>query len=251
MEKYFDINENKLSIRSKIYCNDIRNIKNVILFLHGFGGHKDNRACARFAEQTISKYKKAAVVVFDWPCHGSDARNKLSLADCDTYLTLVLEYINKTWTPETVDCYATSFGGYLVLKYISEHGNPFHKIALRCPAIGIYDSMMNNIMTEENKIAIEKGRDVPVGFDRLVKINKEYLEELKANDIRKWDFMEFADDILMIHGTEDEIIPYRDAVDFSENNVIELISVEGADHRFRDPKLIDKAHSDILKFFFS
>ncbi len=251
MEKYFDINEQKLSIRCKIYCRDIHNIKRIVVFGHGFGGHKDTRACARFAEQTISKYKTTAVLAFDWPCHGNDARNKLTLTDCDTYLTLVLAHIQKTWQTEDIYYYGTSFGGYLVLKYISEHGSPFRKIALRCPAVSIYDSLMNTIMTEENKLLIEKGKDALVGFDRLVKINKSYLAELKANDIREREFLDFADDLLIIHGTEDEIIPYRDAVEFAENNVIELIAAEGADHRFRNPKQIDLAHAEILKFFFS
>ncbi len=251
MEKYFDINEQKLSIRCKVYCRDIHNIKRVVIFGHGFGGHKDNHACARFAEQTTSKYKTTAVMVFDWPCHGSDARNKLSLVDCDTYLTLVLDYVKKTWETDDIYYYGTSFGGYLVLKYLSEHGNPFKKIALRCPAVSIYDSIVNTIMSDDDKIAIEKGKDVQIGFDRLVKINKNYLEELQENDIRERDYIDFADDILVIHGTEDEIIPYQDAVDFTDNNVIELITVEGADHRFRNPKQIDQAHADILKFFFA
>ncbi len=252
MEKYFDINEQKLSIRCKLYCRDPHSIKKVVVFLHGFGGHKDNHACARFAEQTISKYKTTAVLVFDWPCHGSDARNKLSLADCDTYLTLVLDYIRRTWTTDEIYCYATSFGGYLVLKYITEHGsNPFRKIALRCPAIGIFRSMDQVILKPDDKLALEKGKDVAVGFDRLVKINKSFLEELKENDIREREFFDYADDILIIHGTNDEIIPFEEAESFSEDNVITLIPVEGADHRFRNPKQLDQAHSDILKFFFA
>ncbi len=251
MEKYFDINEQKLSIRCKIYCKDIHNIKKVILFGHGFGGHKDNQACARFADRVISKYKTTAVLVFDWPCHGKDARNKLSLVDCDTYLTIVLDYIKKTWKTEEIYYYGTSFGGYLVLKYISEHGNPFQKIALRCPAVSIYDSLNNTIMTEENKIAIEKGKDALVGFDRLVKINKNYMEELKNNDIREREYIDFADDILILHGTADEIIPLDGVQEFAENNVIELITFDGVDHRFRNQQMLDQAHADILKFFFT
>ena len=249
MEKYFDINEQKFSIRCKLYCKDIHQIRRVILFGHGFGGHKDNKACARFAGQAISKYKDLAVLVFDWPCHGLDARNRLSLADCDAYLTIVLDYIRRTWTEEAIYCYATSFGGYLVLKYISEHGNPFRKIALRCPAVSIYNSLLNTIMTAEDKILIEKGKDALVGFDRKVKINKAYLEELAANDIRERDYLDYADDLLIIHGSKDEIIPFEDVKTFAEDNVIEMLTAEGADHRFRNQQLIDQAHQDILKFF--
>lgn len=249
MEKYFDINEQKLSVRCKIYCKDLRNIKKVVVFGHGFGGHKDNKAAARFAEQTIAKYKDAAVLTFDLPCHGQDARNRLSLTDCDTYISIVLDYIRKQYTDE-IYCYATSFGGYLMLKYISEHGNPFKKVALRCPALCIHESLMNRIMVKEDHLQLAKGKDALVGFDRKVKLNQAFLDELRDNDVREREFIDYADDILLIHGTKDEIIPYEGTVEFAEANVIELVTVQNADHRFSNKPHLDQAHADILKFFF-
>ncbi len=251
MEKYFDINEQKLSVRCKVYCRDIHDIKRVVVFGHGFGGHKDTRACARFAEQTTSKYKTTAVLVFDWPCHGADARNKLRLEDCDTYLTLVLDHIRSAWGTDDICYYGTSFGGYLVLKYIHEHGNPFRRIALRCPAVNNLDTLEENILTPENKRDLDRGKDVPVGFDRLVRIDRTYLDELAENDVRQWEFLDFADDLLIVQGTADEIVPFQEVAQFADDNVVELIAVEGADHRFRNPRQLDQAHADILKFFFA
>ena len=72
---------------------------------------------------------------------------------------------------------------------------------------------------------------------------------MEQADIRRLDFLDYADDILIIHGTKDEIIPFEAAKEFSEQNVIELIEVEGADHRFQNPLHMDAAIAQIAAFF--
>ena len=247
-EKYFDINEQGFSVRCKVYAKDVHNIRRAVIFGHGFGGHKDNHVCARFAEQTTSRYKDVGVFAFDWPCHGMDARNRLVLADCDAYLSIVLGTIRKTFGTEDICVYATSFGGYLTLKYITDHGNPFRRIALRCPAVGMHDVLLHIIHPDE-LAKLEKGKDVLIGFDRKVKVNKAFFEEVAAADIRQRDFLDYADFMMIWHGTGDEIVPYESVRKFADDNVIEFIPVEGVDHRFRDPQKLDRVHQEILKFF--
>lgn len=249
MERYFEINEQGHNIRCKIYCHDIRDIRQIVIFGHGFGGHKDNAAAARFGEKLLAKYKKAALVTFDWPCHGGDVKKKLTLADCDAYLGLVIAHVREKIGAEALYAYATSFGGYLFLKYIYEHGSPFRKIVLRCPAVNMYQALRQAILTDENRRMLERGRDVQAGFDRKVPLGMAFLEELRETDIRKWDFIDWAEDILIIHGTKDEVVPFADAMDFSENQLIELIAAEGADHRFRNQTQMDLAIKQILEFF--
>ncbi|MCQ2524159.1 MAG: lysophospholipase [Lachnospiraceae bacterium] len=249
MVRYFDINNPGYSIKCKIFTESMRDINKVIVFMHGFGGHKDNKACEHFAEAALSKMKKAAVVIFDWPCHGTDVRKKLTLEDCDIYLTMVLDYIKDTWTDE-IYAYGTSFGGYLALKYIHDHeSNPFKRIALRCPAISIGEVMYSRILSRESAEALEKGKDVEAGFDRKVLINKAFLDELMDKDIRKWSYLDFADDILIIHGNKDEIVSIDESRNFCDNNVIELIEVEDADHRFQDLNKMKLAHSHMIDFY--
>lgn len=248
--KYIDINEAGNSIKCKLFGESIRDLEHVVVFLHGYGGHKDNKAAEHFAETLLSKTKKTAVLVFDWPCHGTDVKKKLSLEDCDTYLTLVLDYVRKQLGVNDICAYGTSFGGYLTFKYLHDHGeNPFRKIALRCPAVAMCDVMYKRVMTEENVANLEKGKDVLTGFDRKVLINKAFLDSLKENDIRNWDYLDYADDILIIHGTKDELIPIEECREFCENNVIEFIAVEDADHRFQDLNKMKLAHSYIIDFF--
>lgn len=249
LNKYFDINESGYSIRCKIYANDLKNIKKVIVFCHGFGGHKDNKAAERFAGFVCSKYKTTATIAFDWPCHGNDARKKLTLAECDAYLTIVLDYIRKTYQTEEIYAHCVSLGGYLVLKYLKDHGNPFTKIALRSPAINMYESMITNIMTEDDLTKVAKGKEALVGFDRKVKISQSFLDEIQAVDIKEIEFIDFAEEILILHGTKDEIIPFEVAEKFADDNIMELIPIEGADHRIQNPVRMDFAINQIVKFF--
>ena len=249
MQKYFDINEAGASIRCKLYCADARAVGRVIVFCHGFGGHKDNRAAETFAERAVAKRKGTAVVVFDWPCHGSDARKNLLLEDCDLYLGTVVEYVRRQFETDELYAYGTSFGGYLLLKYIAEHGNPFRKVALRCPAIDMYSTLIGAVATEDDLHKIAAGKPVLVGFDRKVKVSSQFLDDVKANDVRQNEYFDVAEDLLIIHGTADEIVPFEMSATFADDNVIELVPIEGADHRFHDPRKMDAAIARIIDFF--
>lgn len=250
MVKYLDINNPGYSIKCKVFCDNFREIQHVIVFTHGFGGHKDNKAAGHFADAMLSKMKKTALLVFDWPCHGTDVRKKLTLEDCDTYLTMVIDYIRTQMKVEDICLYGTSFGGYMALKYIHDHNtNPFRKIALRCPAITMGEVMRERIMTEENKAALSKGKDVMIGFDRKVLVDQAFLDNILEADIRDYDYIDYADDILIIHGTRDEIVPAEVSKEFAENNVIEFIGIEDADHRFQDLNKMKLAHSHMIDFY--
>lgn len=241
MVKYFDVNEPGHSIRCKLYCHNERAVEKVILFGHGFGGHKDNKAAERFANRVLSKYKSTAVLVFNWPCHGDDVKKKMSLADCDTYITHVLNFCRSHFGTEDIAVHATSFGGYLFLKYIHDHGNPFRQIVLRCPAIHMYSTLSRNIVDENARRLLDKGKDAEVGFDRKIKISPAFLRELEEADISRWDYLEESESIRILHGTKDEVIPMEEVVAFCDENLIEFIPIEKADHRFSDPTIMDKA----------
>ena len=249
LSKYFDINEHGCSIRCKLYCMDARAVRRVIVFCHGFGGHKDNHAAETFAGRAVTKRKGTAVVTFDWPCHGSDARKNLLVEDCDTYLTTVIDYVKERFGTDELYAYGTSFGGYLLLRYLADHGNPFRKVALRCPAIDMLNTLLDAIATQEDKDNLAHGKPVLVGFDRKVRIGPQFVESLQAVDLREVPYFDYADDIIIAHGTADEIVPFADSEQFADDNVIEFVPIEGADHRFRDPKKMDAVVALFIEFF--
>ena len=116
MNRYFEINENGHNVRCKIYFDDPKKIRRIVVFGHGFGGHKDNGAAEKFAERLTSKYRDCALVTFNWPSHGDDVKKSLHLKDCTAYLELVIAFLRRKYQTEELYSYATSFGGYLILK---------------------------------------------------------------------------------------------------------------------------------------
>ena len=249
--KYHTINQNGHSIRCKLFYDDLHDIRRAVLFAHGFAGHKETKAAEKFAEAAISKRKGTLVMAFDWPCHGEDAKTKLTLSDCDAYITLCTKYLAELAGAENVSVCATSFGAYLILKYIAEHGNPFRRIALRSPAVTMYQLITQNIMNEENLRAVARGKEAQVGFDRKVRVRAEFLRELEEADITRLDYMEYSDNILILHGMKDEIVPVDTALKFADDNLIESITFEKADHRFIDQKIMSEAIAKMIDFLFA
>ncbi len=250
LQKYIDINQDGYSIRCKLYYDkDPRNIPNMVIATYGFGGNKDNKAVEKFAERLIAKYHGYGVLCFDWPCHGKDARNKLILSECITYLELAGTFAKNEFHAERLYNYSSSFGAYITLRMLHEkEENPYTKIAFRCPAIQMYNAMAAHI-TEEDQAQLGKGKEILRGFDRKIKISKEFLDDMKEHDVSTYDYLDYADDILMIHGTKDDSAPFEVAEAFSEANVIELVPVENADHPFSNPTYMDLAINRMIEFF--
>lgn len=249
ISKYFEISKLNMNIRCKVYFEKGNTVRYAVIFGHGFGGHKDNKAAERYAEHTLKKHSDAAVITFNWPCHGDDVRKKLTLDDCLLYLQLTIEDAKERFPQASLFGYATSFGGYLFLKYIQENGQVFQKAAFRCPAVNMYQVLTEAIMKNDELELIRKGKSVQVGFDRKIAVSPAFLEELHNADIRSADFLEYYETLLILHGTRDEVVPFDDSREFAENNLIEFIPVEGADHRFQDPKKMDLAIREIQNFF--
>ena len=249
MQKYFSVNERGCSIRCKIYCDSPKKVSKVVVYGHGFGGHKDNKAAQRFAEYVLKKHDDIAIITFDAPCHGDDVKKKLRLDDCGLYIGLVIDHAKKQFRSDELYGYATSFGGYLQLKYILDHGSPFRKAALRCPAVNMYEVLSQVIMSPEECKALSRNKPVPVGFDRKIMVTQSFLDELKAADICACDFAPYAEDILILHGTKDEVVPFERVKAFAGQNHIRFIEIGNADHRFQDPKHMDIAIKEVTGFF--
>lgn len=172
MNRYFEINAQGHNVRCKMYMTEKGAAGKAVIFCTGFAGHKDNNAANKFAEKLLSKHKDVCVVTFNWPSHGDDVKKKITLDGCMTYLDLVIREVRTAYGINELYAYATSFGGYLLLKYISEHGSPFKRIAQRCPAVSMYDVLTHTIIGPGELERIAKGKDVQVGFDRKILVTR-------------------------------------------------------------------------------
>lgn len=235
MNSYFNIEKNGLNIRCKLYGDEASSkAENVIVFCHGFAGHKDNGTAEALAAEVMSRHKNTAVLVFNMPCHGDDTSEIILLENCICYLEAVIDYAQSRLHAKNLYAFGISFGGYLLLKYIKEKSNPFEKVFLRCPAVNMHEVLTKTIMTADELETAENGQTVPVGFDRKTNVSLRFLKELKNSDIRTADFSQYKDDICIMHGTDDEIVPYEAARSFTQKNSVRLITANGADHRFQN-----------------
>lgn len=248
-EKYFNINQEHLSVRCKLYAPDnARTFEHVAIATYGFGGNKDNHPVQKFAERLTSKYKGYAVVTFDWPAHGNDGRKRLSIPESMEYTTLVVDYARERLGARHLYLYGTSYGGYVALRYLVEAGDPFDKIALRCPAIDLYHIMLKSL-SEDERHKIARGKKVLIGYERKSEIDQEFLDDLRDHDVRDCEYFDWADTMLLIHGAKDETVPIEDTRRFADDNVIPLIEVPDGDHPFSNPHAMDFAIGEIVKFF--
>ncbi len=245
----FEIKEGDHNVFCGIYADKSQKIKSIVVYGHGFAGHKENAAAMRFAERVLDKYKGVAVVVYDLPCHGQDVKKKLTLDDCLAYMKIVTDYAKNSLGAEKIYYYGTSFGGYLALLCLEKFGSPFEKLALRCPAVYMYGTTTENLMKADDFDKLKKGKSAFVGFDRKIEITSAYLNELKENDIRKSEFFDHADAILIIQGLKDELVHPEDVRQFADDNAIEFVEIPNADHRFTDPKCMESATKSVLAFF--
>lgn len=112
----------------------------------------------------------------------------------------------------------------------------------------MYQSMMS-YLSEDDKNKLRKGKEISVGFERKMKVDQSFFDSLKIFDVMKHEYFDFADSMLIIHGTKDEMIPIEESRRFAENNVIEFIPVEGANHPFQNPDHMALAIHKIIEFF--
>lgn len=251
-EKYFSISDSTDSIECKLYADKNHGLGRIILCCHGFLGNKENRSVYKIADYFTGHYKDIGVLCFDWPCHGKDVKQKLSLADCDRYYEKVVSYIKDEMGVGEVYLQATSFGGYMSLKYLHEHDNPFKKIALRCPAVNMLDILCNKVFDESQLEEMKKGKTVLAGGpeQKKLKITWDFLDELSQNDITEYDFLDIAEDTIVIQGNDDSLIDPDFISDFCENNVIECYRMDGTNHTFSDHTKMMKA-IDYMKDWFN
>lgn len=248
MERKFQI-PGSTPIACRLLCRDVHNIQNLVIFCHGFGGSKENAMATRLADRLLTKYPGWALLAFDLPCHGEDVRKKLVFSQCREDLCRVLDYARETLHPEALYACGVSFGGFLLLSHIAEQGCPFRKVVLRCPAVNLFDILTKTILSPEDLENLRRGKRVSIGFERKIPVTPEFLEEIRRADVSGQDYLDWAERILVLHGTADDTVPMAGVQTFCDNQLIDFLPVAGADHRFRKPEHMEFAIQNTLRFF--
>lgn len=208
--------------------------KKVLIAIHGFAGDCESSTIYTIA-QDLNK-NNMSVVTFDLPCHGKDTNvNRLSVKQSLTYLDTIIKYVKSKYINIPISFFATSFGAFLLLNYISKKNEIYDKIILRAPAINMPGILANNILPMHNySLDYLKNNIVNLGFVKELNIDYEfYLELLKY----KLDSYNNTNHLFVIQGKKDGVVNYKENEVFYNKlckNNFDIFYIENADHRFKN-----------------
>ncbi len=230
MYNYLEITGNNgYKISLKVW--ESKKTDRVIIACHGFAGDKESGAISMVAEAMLKH--NVTTIAFDLPGHGESEvdGDKLTIDNCLSDYRSVIDYAKEKYKEATINLFATSFGGYLTLLLLNRYPRDYENVILRCPAIKMDECLMNEIIQDKK---FEEGGFVVVGFERELKVNYSFYQELKDNKI--FDLYQKNDQkMLIIHGDADTTAPTADSLKFSEMFDVPIKIVKGADHRFKKP----------------
>ena len=88
-----------------------------------------------------------------------------------------------------------------------------------------------------------------VELDGEERLGKAFLEDAGSHDVMR--VVSWIDaPMLVVHGTDDAVIPIADADDIAASSQnVEMLLVEGADHRFSEPRHLESLVHEAVEFF--
>lgn len=219
----------------------------IIIACHGFGGDKESSAIELLAQE--ANKKNIGVIAFDFPAHGESEveGDFFTLDNCISDLEAVEEYIREKYkNVNKIDIFATSYGAYITLLKIIRNDDNYNKIILRAPAIEMGNIFKDYLLKEDINKFLERGFAI-LGFERNIKITKEFYLELEKNKII--ELYDKRKEMLIIQGDEDNVAPLKDTIEFVNaiNNVI-LKILKGADHRMKKEGELEKVVGWTLRY---
>ena len=219
----------------------------IIIACHGFGGDKESSAIELLAKD--ANEKNIGVIAFDFPAHGeSEVEGDLfTLDNCISDLETVEEYVRENYkNVKKIDIFATSYGAYITLLKIIRNGDNYNKIILRAPAIEMGNIFKDYLLKEDINKFLERGFAI-LGFERNIKISKEFYLSLEKNKII--ELYNKKKEMLIIQGNEDNVAPLKDTIEFvNATNNITLKILQGADHRMKKEGELETVVEWTLKY---
>lgn len=207
--------------------------KTALLVVHGFGSGKDQATAARM-RQDFSR-RGLGVCALDLPAHGESPVDGhfLTVENALADIAVAEDVIHRYMPKADVAFFASSFGAYLTSLYLARRPRGLHKpkVILRCAALTM-PKLLWAELGEEKQNKLDRGEDVWLdSYDPPIMISPAFIRSLLAHDPFRECRPRMAD-ILLIHGTADEIAPVTEARRFSREFGYPILEIEGADHRF-------------------
>ncbi len=223
---------NSYNISLKIYAPEDRIVTQPLLCIHGFGGSKASGVIRMVAEEmTLHSF---SVISFNLPAHGDSMAGpeELTVENCLRDISAVTAWIKTNYPDAPVSAFATSMGGYLCALFL-ENFFGFRKVILRSPAFAMDEILMKIIMDNDQLDVIRNGGKIDFGFDQPLVLGESFYLDLQAHKVP--ELCSQPDKVMIIHGTQDHLVPFSHSVRYASTNHIVLNAIEGADHMYENP----------------
>jgi pimeloyl-ACP methyl ester carboxylesterase/predicted GNAT family N-acyltransferase len=223
--------------------------KPAVVICHGLGSSKES--------STGQALRKAlgecgiGTYCFDFPAHGdSPAGGEMfRVAHCVSDLAAVAAYAQSAGPQSEIGYFASSFGAYINLIYLSGLQKKGSKAFLRCAAVDMPGLFRREITPEREERLDRQGFFMlDEGYVRPLKITRAFLEDLGEYDVFRL-YRPGMNRLAMIHGTADDTVPIADVRRFAARVGAPLIEIEGADHRFLIPGGMERVLKEAVRFF--
>ncbi|MBR0374987.1 MAG: alpha/beta fold hydrolase [Firmicutes bacterium] len=212
-----------------------------VVVTHGFGSDKYS-ATARRMQAALAE-KGAASVALDLPAHGESPVDGhfLTVENAINDIAAAEELLRSRLPRARIAFFGSSFGAYLTALYLAKRPLQLTppRAVLRCAALTM-PRLLQDELTPAQKEQLRAGQDLLLpGYEPPLLLTQAFLDSLNAHD----PFAECRSrmaDVLLIHGTADEVAPIGQARRFSRQFGYTLLEIEGADHRFQGEGQMDR-----------
>lgn len=228
MEKKFLLTHGSSKTPVILQVPDGMPVQRVVLGVHGIGGSSQDAIQSGIAEEMVMF--SCASVRFDFPCHGENPTDTMSVAGCVESLTAVAGWIRQNFPHvEDLCIFASGFGAYITLvaleQLIALPGRV--KLVVQTPSVMMHNTFlaMRNVTLDQLKKDGKTTFRVARPFDGTYEFYKELAENLVL--------VTQPIPMLILHGEEDSFIRMEDIQNFRRiNEDSKLVIIPGTTHQF-------------------
>ncbi|MBI3610803.1 MAG: alpha/beta fold hydrolase [Nitrospirae bacterium] len=206
------------------------------IYLHGFSSHHRGEKALYFRDRFNEI--GAAFLAFDHRGHGNSSGRMEELT-----VTRNLEDIETVLTSQGAGfkhriLIGSSMGGQTAAWYAARHPDRIAANLLIAPGFGFLERRMSDLGPNGLEMFRTEGKMTIKNEWIEATIGWALLEDGRQYPVKKL-LSDYRTPTLILHGTEDEAVPFEDSVDFARQSSarpLELLLIAGGDHRLTDHK---------------
>ena len=213
MEKSFLLSGGDQRTPCTLTVPDGMPVQRIVLGVHGIGGSSSDAIQTGITEE-MSMFS-AAAVRFDFPCHGENPSDSLTVRGCvDTLLTVARWARSQFPHVEDLCIFATGFGAYITLVALEElTAMPGRiKLVVQTPSVMMHETLL--AMRRTTKEELQNAQTLTFNTPRPFDITYSLYEEMASNIV----MVSQPIPMLILHGEEDDFIRMEHIQNFRRLN---------------------------------